>query len=438
MQAQLQVEGPDLPTWDPQPLAPQSAHLFPHATGFDIIGGQFVSGDVHNHMGAPRSRSSVQRSLTLPAPVTSATDRETTPLPCLDPASDLLSESEFYCSQLLRKKRGFPLYVPGPPRNLPEEYRRRGVAIGDVGRVTPEGVFDFFFNIYLPSDHPINANVPDDFSPLSPYASVDVVPLDHDPGNCVLTPTVNSQELDLDTPSDDFPGGEFHFACSGPKGAVLALPYGSHLDKLENLESVRRYVANHAESWYKYVNGARGRGLPNGSLYLVTGCEKSSSGGMASYQNAAAENEFQLSFKPTADADSGYKHRWSRGRACTKYFSGPPPVDGSPLNQTVFIHGYKIGLGTGIWGAIFGTVDICELADSRVGEGRGDFVAHHAQSSLFSWSSGCLGSGTTSGTKHYAGPGGGDVFMTDSSPASKIFHPSEIINEYLLREVSDS
>ncbi|KAJ7471382.1 hypothetical protein B0H11DRAFT_1680279, partial [Mycena galericulata] len=76
------------------------------------------------------------------------------------------SESESYCSQLLRRGRGFPLYVPEPPRNLPQ-LQRRGLAIGDVGRVTPEGIFDFFFNIYLPADHPVNANdVPENFYPL--------------------------------------------------------------------------------------------------------------------------------------------------------------------------------------------------------------------------------------------------------------------------------
>ncbi|KAJ7847076.1 hypothetical protein B0H13DRAFT_1534568, partial [Mycena leptocephala] len=68
----------------------------------------------------------------------------------------VFSESGNYSSQLLNQGRGFPLYVPGPQINLPVQYRREGVAIGDVGRVTPEGNFDFFFNIYLPADHPIN------------------------------------------------------------------------------------------------------------------------------------------------------------------------------------------------------------------------------------------------------------------------------------------
>ncbi|KAJ7679595.1 hypothetical protein B0H17DRAFT_910771, partial [Mycena rosella] len=61
-----------------------------------------------------------------------------------------------YSSQLLRRGRGFPLYVPEPQENLPQEYQREGVAIGDVCMVTPEGILEFFFNIYLDADNPIN------------------------------------------------------------------------------------------------------------------------------------------------------------------------------------------------------------------------------------------------------------------------------------------
>jgi hypothetical protein len=76
---------------------------------------------------------------------------------------------EVYVRCLLPKKRGFPLWVPKPHRNLPYEYRKKGVSIGDVGIVTSSGVFDFLFNICLPAHHPINGNlVPDNFRPLEP------------------------------------------------------------------------------------------------------------------------------------------------------------------------------------------------------------------------------------------------------------------------------
>ena len=83
------------------------------------------------------------------------------------------------------------VYNPGPQRNLPAEYQRQGVAIGDVMTVTPKGIFDFFFNIYLPADYPINANnVPEDFVPLSLYDLEDIVHHDFDPRYCVSSLSV--------------------------------------------------------------------------------------------------------------------------------------------------------------------------------------------------------------------------------------------------------
>ncbi|KAJ7809811.1 hypothetical protein B0H13DRAFT_1539526, partial [Mycena leptocephala] len=181
---------------------------------------------------------------------------------------------EIYCNQMLRRKRGFPLYVPGPQINLPTEYQKTGIQIGDVGRVTPEGIFDFFFNIYLPADHPVNDNnVPEDFYPLPRhYSSKDVFELYYDPGVVFRPPALRC--------------GDFLFNCECPQGAVLALPDGAYLKKLENLELIRAYVAANAEKWYKYINGRGGRELANGSLYLVTGHEKTSSWGMSSFHSA--------------------------------------------------------------------------------------------------------------------------------------------------------
>ncbi|KAJ6517567.1 hypothetical protein DFH09DRAFT_1195245 [Mycena vulgaris] len=394
-------------------LTAQSSHLFQNAAGFEIVGGQFVLGDVHNH-----AATNVRE----PAGLLNTTD-------------DGYSESEIYCSQLLRQKRGFPLYVPGPQQNLPEEYQRNGVSLGDVGRVTPDGIFDFFFNIYLPADHPINANdVPQDFTPLTPYLRRDVLHVNFEPGNYVSAPSV--QKLDLDSVSDDFPGGEFMFNCEAPHGAVLALPYGAHLEKLENLENIREYAAQNAESWYRYINGARGRRLPNGSLYLVTGCEKSQLWGMASFHNV--REEFQLTYKPTAGPDTAPNYRWrglhARKNPTRSKSYNPSPMEADSLNQTTFIHGLSISLGTGIWGKLFGDVEIRQLVDSRLDSIKGGFSMVNSQgSSLFSWSLSFFGGGSTIGGKHRTTQDG-DAILSDFAPVSKIFHPAELINNYLLQQ----
>ncbi|KAJ6561054.1 hypothetical protein DFH09DRAFT_921083, partial [Mycena vulgaris] len=328
------------------------------------------------------------------------------------------SESASYCSHLLRQGRGFPLYVPGPPRNLPEEYQQRGVAIGDVGRVTPDGVFDFFFNIYQSADDPINANfVPEDFSPLARFNPRDVVPREWSPGTYVSSPLIQDLTIrDFRTFSkyviyylqvefcSDF-GREYLFRCMGPSGAVLALPHGSHLEKLENVEPVRRYAAKYAESWYRYINGDRGRGLANGALYLITGCEKSWAGGMASFENVAPEQVgFQFSFRPTTT--DGYGYRFQSGTpARTKHFG----EEQLPMNQTTFIHGFSISLGEGTWGRLFGDATVSEITNFQTRNSQNIFVPF---SSLFSWASFNFLGGAT-GRKE-------DITISDFSPTSEV------------------
>ncbi|KAJ7108622.1 hypothetical protein C8R44DRAFT_636422, partial [Mycena epipterygia] len=315
---------------------------------------------------------------------------------------------------------GFPLYVPGPRPNLPTAYRKMGVAIGDVGRVTPQGVFDFFFNIFLAADDPVNANhIPEDFCQLPDYDPIDVTSLEYDPGNYVSTPSV--YELDEHI-SDDFPGHDFSFSCVGSKGAVLALPHGAHSENLENLDTVRQYAAKHAESWYKYVNGpARGRRLANGSLCLVTGWEKAKSWGMASYQDVSLQNGFQLSFGPTTDVENGWKYRWQRGPAKHKC-ADAPLVEGTPLNQTTFISAFTMTLCEGIWGRIVGDVEIGQLTDSSLTKPDNGYVPFGSQGSVLSWSLSFLGGGAASGGKRSTGgdPVDEDVILSDVSPIPEV------------------
>ena len=83
-----------------------------------------------------------------------------------DVESDIRGHHDIYYRQLLCNRRGSPLWNPSPDANLPEQYRRVGISIGDVGILYDE-YFSFLFNIFLPAHHPINlARVPPDFEPF--------------------------------------------------------------------------------------------------------------------------------------------------------------------------------------------------------------------------------------------------------------------------------
>ncbi|KAF7374605.1 hypothetical protein MSAN_00345100 [Mycena sanguinolenta] len=200
---------------------------------------------------------------------------------------------------------------------------------------------------------------------------------------------------------------------------------------------MRQYATKHAERWYKHVNEARGRGLVNGSLYLVTGCEKAKSWGMASFCGVSlpGQNEFQLSFRPT-DSETG-RYRW-KAPNCRHKHADLSPVDGTLLNQTTFIHAFAISLSDTIWGSLFGKVEISQLVgDSTfvVGKSGGGFIPYGRQGSLFRWSLFGGSHGTTGGGKQCSAPTHQNVILSSASPIPRVFHPSQIIHERIRREV---
>jgi hypothetical protein len=75
--------------------------------------------------------------------------------------------NDVYYELLFSKKRGHPLFTPEPDENWPDERRKVGITVGDVGILTPDGSFDVFFNQLKPANHPLNwQGVPTDHRPL--------------------------------------------------------------------------------------------------------------------------------------------------------------------------------------------------------------------------------------------------------------------------------
>jgi hypothetical protein len=81
-------------------------------------------------------------------------------------------DSEVYLRLMLNHKQGYPLYRPEPNRGS-IEYRKRGARIGDVGRITPEGAFDFLFNVDSSQASLVNPPIlPRDFETIPPIGII--------------------------------------------------------------------------------------------------------------------------------------------------------------------------------------------------------------------------------------------------------------------------
>jgi hypothetical protein len=90
------------------------------------------------------------------------------------------------------------------------------------------------------------------------------------------------------------------FTISSAEGALLTLPDGAIAHDLENVERFREYAEANIESWYRYVNGPRGRGAKNGEVRLVIGCDKATSWGMASVANMSQHKTHYIQYRPVA------------------------------------------------------------------------------------------------------------------------------------------
>ncbi|PBK66352.1 hypothetical protein ARMSODRAFT_856095, partial [Armillaria solidipes] len=188
---------------------------------------------------------------------------------------------------------GYPLWIPEPDYSLPDAYRDKGVSVGDLGILTEDGGFDFLFNICVDADGPVNqGHVPPQFEPLrfpqrDPIRKVMSL---HRKNSSVTSAHVSTTEISVEG-SAELPaissfvagGGGVEFSTSKAEAAILMLPDGGNRYDTKHRSLFQQYATKNALSWYIYVNSLDhlARQAPNGSLYLVTGCDKARSWGTA-------------------------------------------------------------------------------------------------------------------------------------------------------------
>ncbi|KIK66670.1 hypothetical protein GYMLUDRAFT_218101 [Collybiopsis luxurians FD-317 M1] len=253
------------------------------------------------------------------------------------------NSSETYARLLLPCGHGYPLWVPEPNEALPEEYLSTGVRIGDVGLVTADGAFNFLFNVFLPENHIINQwrGVPEGFSELGWNPRLlEKRSQRHAPGIPIYSSGTKSFILGADasasipgTPLAIGAGIELRFTRSS--GAMLMLPKGaSRVDYLD-LSGLRKLAGDNAESWYQFANGSLGLEAQNGSLYLITGYDKTCAWEAATF--AQPEQEQHISLKFTASGIGDGTLCMTRSSAMHSYLSSRTYL-GVPGQQSSCFH----------------------------------------------------------------------------------------------------
>lgn len=145
------------------------------------------------------------------------------------------------------------------------------------------------------------------------------------------------------------------FTCNKEEGSVLAFPDGASREDLKNENCLEDFIKQSAESWYRYATGPGDRLLEYNSLYIVTGCMKTQSWGIATYSSVVPppHNVIVLSKSTPGTAEP---YIWEK-QGGTISRTGPYPdrdLDNtvSRQNQCMFIRGYKVALSEAAWLAV--------------------------------------------------------------------------------------
>ncbi|KAJ7765908.1 hypothetical protein DFH07DRAFT_916200 [Mycena maculata] len=262
----------------------------------------------------------------------------------------MTSDSQLYSQLLLPKRLGYPLFHPQPCDDLPESTREIGIMIGDVGIVAPDGCFDPIFNILQPPDHPANRfGVPRDFQQVNILPDeIRVLPGYHPAGSVISNVTVNGKifneegSLENNVFLPNGAGAAIEVTTNSKQMAVLLLPDGASTCDLRAKHVFRDYALRHGRSWYEFVNGDLRRMVRLGDLYLVSGVTKTTKWGITAAESHSRDEKVLRTAQFDAVASS-----WQSEDSGLSVDFGPhrsPGEESWGQNQTVFIRGFKVAL----------------------------------------------------------------------------------------------
>ncbi|KAH9482314.1 hypothetical protein JR316_0004412 [Psilocybe cubensis] len=248
--------------------------------------------------------------------------------------------SDIYCRILSMAGNGFPFW-PGSTPILREPYTRRTIEVGDVGYINQMGNFEFAFNLFLPSDDPLNQfnrnKLPEGYVPLDPpYESeISRIPGYYPPGSVIATKGIDVHRL-----------GEnplhLKFTSSEPEVAVLVLPDGARREDLAT-SRVQEYLKKHAENWIQFFTEENVfRAIPNGGIYVITGIDKAVSYSASTFPGRGYVGNRRISFE--------YEHKFRQlGRKTGIASYNWKTSERDTEERCLFFRGIRIGLSHPEW-----------------------------------------------------------------------------------------
>ncbi|KAF7356310.1 hypothetical protein MVEN_00963300 [Mycena venus] len=238
-------------------------------------------------------------------------------------------------------KHGVPQFTPEPNQRLPTDYQAIGVSIGDVG-IWHRGSFEVLFNTCQPVTHSINAahGVPEDFSVFQLYTrDISQRPY-HSPGSIIASTRVSQVAFNVGASSAVNPffpttvGSSIRFKFESGQGAILVLPDGASRQDLLPDKTLRAHARKYSPQWYRYAREH------TGPLFVVTGCDKTTSWGIATASATSGAVDISLKFAVVGIAEGTLSplYQWREFGSATVRVS--KEMSPRTENQCIFIRGF--------------------------------------------------------------------------------------------------
>ncbi|KAJ7222918.1 hypothetical protein C8J57DRAFT_1391811 [Mycena rebaudengoi] len=167
----------------------------------------------------------------------------------------------------------------------------------------------------------------------------------HSPGTIITAGKLRRMEMTAETSSTVTPlpvtlGAGVTFEVQSKECAILVLPEGASRQRLLATQTFRAHVQKNAQQWYTL---ARDRVPPQGSLFVVTGCDKTASWGIATVASRSGCISTSLKFSVAGMVEGSAKptYEWRDFGSATVRTSrnyGFPRTE----NQCIFIEGFFV------------------------------------------------------------------------------------------------
>ncbi|KAL0567351.1 hypothetical protein V5O48_014644 [Marasmius crinis-equi] len=261
-----------------------------------------------------------------------------------------IQASQIYARSLYILRRGCALFIPEPNDDLSQEYREKGAQIGDVGVLRADGKFDFIFNVCCPDSDPINQyGVPDGFIPLRWNGFRTRTDNIFPPGEPVLSGGAERQAFEVGA-SASLPGAPlglgagFSIKFAKNRGAIIWPPHGANSVDCQSKATFREYAETHSISWYRFVNETLGMEVENGSIYFITGFDKTDCWENAVVSSTSKERKCELFVATGGLASGDCRFVLSESSFHEIVTRRSSPAGNSKQNQALFIRGFRISI----------------------------------------------------------------------------------------------